>query len=142
MTTLVELYCMESSGWSALIIPCQTGIVWSNQVGGTACGHPEMEGILLPLSGHHEVVDRLPSGRLIMENQCHEVYDAGVVSALLSSMRLDDLLEPLPVDKQTGEFAKMSEAWVPVRIRDEKFYDVHLVPFVGRVCILTYPNSD
>ncbi|MFA7275848.1 MAG: DUF6210 family protein [Pseudobdellovibrionaceae bacterium] len=35
---------------AALIIPCETGVFYTNQVGGYAVDHPEMEGILIPVT--------------------------------------------------------------------------------------------
>jgi len=35
---------------AALIVPCKSGVIYTNQTNGTACNHPECEGIIIPIN--------------------------------------------------------------------------------------------
>ncbi|AZZ92678.1 hypothetical protein EUZ85_18880 [Hahella sp. KA22] len=35
---------------TAIIIGCKSGVIYSNQTGGTACLQPEYEGVLIPIA--------------------------------------------------------------------------------------------
>jgi hypothetical protein len=45
---VVELWGM-AEGMCGLIVPCPSGIVYSNQTGGRFCRHPHLEGVYLPV---------------------------------------------------------------------------------------------
>lgn len=119
-----------------LIIPWQTGVLFSNQVGGHACAHPKLEGFLLPVPVcKFTWMDPLLNAHLLD-------YAPTLVQKLLTKTGLDEWLEPLTTDDKPEE---MSEAWVWVRIRKpDTLYSlpVHLQPFAGTKAVLTYPNSD
>src|SRR3990167_3766213 len=63
----LDLSCPEIDlsfwGGVGLLVPCLSGVVWTNQVGGTTCVHPRIRGIYVPLAGPRSVIaDRLMDG--------------------------------------------------------------------------------
>jgi uncharacterized protein DUF6210 len=46
MAATINLACGDYFG---LILPRSTGVIFTNQVGGHACNHPQQEGIFIPL---------------------------------------------------------------------------------------------
>lgn len=63
----VTLYDFVGTG---LIIKAKTGIVWTNQAGGTACLQPECEGLFVPFGN-----DTRLDGKLIsLENSLFELF--------------------------------------------------------------------
>jgi hypothetical protein len=119
-----------------IVIACKTGVRWTNQAGGTACAHPEAEGIFLPLPTY------LSEASLeILRDRWH--VETEHVAKFLAAKKLDDVLEP---SAGVG-----GEAWVPVRIK-ARLTDLdipefpewarNLRPFAGSLGFLVYLNSD
>ena len=50
----IRLYDAVGTG---LIIPCPSGVMVSNQTGGTACLQPEIEGVYIPLRNDYGLKD-------------------------------------------------------------------------------------
>ena len=46
MKATIDLACGDYFG---IIMPCSTGVIFTNQVGGHSCNHPECEGLFIPL---------------------------------------------------------------------------------------------
>ena len=114
-----------------IVIECKTGIRWTNQAGGTACAHPEVEGIFLPLPTYAEASLEILRDRWHVETE-H-------VAKFLAAEELDDVLEP---SAGVG-----GEAWVPVRIKAQVTdlppeWARNLLPFAGSLGFLVYLNSD
>lgn len=42
-----------------IIVPAETGVIYSNQTGGCCCNHPEMEGYIIPLETKWEAQNPL-----------------------------------------------------------------------------------
>ena len=135
---LVELYMSECMG---LIIKAKTGVLYGNQVGGTACGQPRVEGFYVPLG----IDDRIKDDPLC---DCwEEPWDDGIthsVNVLLRETYAEEMGEPLSdwlePDPDGGP---VSEAWVPVRIKaDAKLPATVVENLLGYSAILTYGNSD
>jgi|SRR6185503_18296426 len=119
------------------IVPCQSGITWSNQCGGHACTHPEIEGIFVPL-----LLSWVP------------VYDPlENFWEPLPSWHIRQFIEKIPVFEELGVkpdeafVGHCGEAWVPVVIPtdlpdDAWAYGYTLIALAGKRVILTYENSD
>ena len=54
----------------AAVVPMKTGVTYTNQVGGGACLHPELEGILVPFNDDYEPEDY----KLSLEYQLMEMF--------------------------------------------------------------------
>jgi hypothetical protein len=125
------------------IVPAPTGILWTNQTGGTSCQHPEVEGYFLPLP--HSVLGWGDHFRLINVGWGGGAYDVALVQDFLAVNELTGLFEPAPDTRHP-----FHEAWVPVRIKSAlenvpgstSFVDVVLSGHLGVEVILTYENSD
>lgn len=122
-----------------IIVPLPTKVVWTNQVGGTACSHPEVEGIFIPILfnavSHFNDYMRRTS----------EVYTTEMVArinAFLVECDLKDCFEAVPVDELNKEvFDCIAEAWIPVKVLAYAKREL-LLPFKGMTVVLTYRNSD
>ena len=136
-----------------VIVSWPSGVVFTNQTGGTSCLAPEMEGIFIPLRN-----DCTAQGVLVSpENDLWEYFtgprwggigatqglqqqDADFIDALLHRVNLHPAMS---VDRR--RLRESHEAWVHVAIHDDEFRDPPL--FTGfspypRPGILTWQNSD
>lgn len=128
----IDLLDHQADHFIAFLLPCPSGIQWTNQVGGTMCCHPSIEGILIPVQGMLDERDPLLDYA--------GTYDAELVRRFLSVMELDHLFRPLPDGTTTWNESRLYEAWVPVQVVQNSFSS--LEGLVGRIGILTYANSD
>lgn len=152
--TTVELWdCGDALG---LIVPATTGIKYSNQTGGTACDHPEVEGFYVPLpSGWHtkpEVMQDVdgrwedPEHILFINNSTASETDPSRIARLVQQW-LDanyPLSEFFEVDPE--KLTKTQEAWIWLRVKDCKKAaigaPIQLAGLVGHSVVITYANSD
>lgn len=114
-----------------LIIPMKTGIVFTNQVDGTSCQHPELEGIFIPLLNYsyedlNDIMKEYPTSSFIKK----WIKKHNLPLKLLESKWRKGL----------GSYSKYPEAWINVKII--KTESNPLKDFVGMEAILTYENSD
>jgi hypothetical protein len=140
---VIQLWAMEPDFFGVLV-PMPTGIRWSNQVGGTCCYHPEVEGLYVPLPISME--DR--EDVLLDWGSHHDYQGEGLprIRSWLSVLTREglDLDEAFEVRPTYPEGECWGEAWVPVRIKEEigEEWNEFLAPFRGRDAFLIYPNSD
>ncbi len=119
MKKIVHLW--ESVG-VFLIIEAPTGVFYSNQVGGTGCGHPEVEGYLVPVERYSDMEE--------IENITRDYWHDGALKQLSKSAmkQLARAIQGLSViigdgsSKSTfctidGERldTRNGEAWIPVK---------------------------
>lgn len=136
----VELWGL--SNFLGAIVPAPTGVVWTNQTGGTSCQHPEVEGYYLPLPN---LLGSSDEARLVNVGWGDGAYDTTLVQNFLEVNELTGLFEPAPDTR-----FPLHEAWVPVRIKTvlasiptcASFVDVLLQGHRGCEAILVYENSD
>jgi len=135
-----------------LIIEYSTGILISNQTGGTACLHPEIEGIYLPLCN-----DYLEEGKKNLSPEIElthyfkepkyrgsgaingiDIEDVKKINAIISKFNLDKFIE---ID--LNKLAESHEAWIRIKIYNDKNNELikgfSNYPLNG---ILTWANSD
>ena len=132
-------YC--DSEMSYLIIPEKTGIKWSNQVGGHACAHPEIEGILIPVRLRMRDVED------IFENiwgdwNGSRGYPFYLIcfKEFMKRQEWETFNWFSPVEEKDFDPKSWGEAWIPL-ILNSTIYEAwnH---FEGQKAILTYTNSD
>lgn len=111
-----------------VIIQMKTGVWFTNQVGGTSCQHPSVEGVMIPL-----LWSEVPLNSEFLDDVGSD-YSSERVRQFLIECGLDEQLEP---DQDATE---VMEAWVPVVVSEN--CQLSLQPFVGMKAILTYGNSD
>jgi hypothetical protein len=143
--TKVELWAVDDL--FGVIIPALTGIIWSNQVGGTACDHPEVEGIFVPLLGKGALGERNdPLFEHWKEPPTSPLIERWIAahgfSASFQTPRKADLVEMAADYPDLPPSAFAAEAWVPLIIKTGRDFPQQLAPFVGKLCFATYGNSD
>lgn len=128
-------------------VPDEDALMVTNQVGGTACGHPEVRGMVvkLPATWAPKDPDRDP-----LRDRYQNLYSSDLVNAFLDACSLANIFEPLaaedvpntdePIDGNKYRMC-LAEAWVPVRVKYEQPF-AFLKPLEGKRMILTYQNSD
>lgn len=146
---LIEIWDSVGLG---IIIEFPTGIMISNQTGGTACLHPKVEGIFLPLSNDYSeknmefispeieltnyFIGSKYSGSGAIKGIDNE--DADKISSILSKYGLNNLIE---VD--LNRLTESHEAWIRIKINKSQKNDLikgfNEYPLSG---ILTWSNSD
>lgn len=152
--TLVELWDAPDLGLYVLglIVERKSGVLWTNQTGGTYCAHPTLEGVYLPLAELHPKhgVYKDP-----VQNYWHvpnpSIDDTDFLSRVHTAM--NDLICHFELhwwlELRDKSNEPHGEAWIPVRIRraeeihaDAPETPLALRPFLGGQGVLTYPNSD
>ena len=139
----IELW--DDQDFTGVIILDESGQIWSNQVGGTACMHPKAKGIFINLPSY-----RFDTG---MDNPWNDFvgsqenpYDPAYVQEFLDYSGCDQIVEPLTQEEYQSipdGSRRCCEAWIPVKVRDVGVVlPVSLEPFRGRIGIITHENSD
>lgn len=148
---LKKVSLLMHDNFLGVVRPCESGVVFSNQAGGTACAQPEIEGIFLPLplwafkKDQDTLEDHWGDTKHEPRVQALQNFLIGQPD-LISWFRTPTVLE-LEVARQVGLVSWWGEAWVPLIILpsvSESFADVRdlLEPFIGELVFLTNPNSD
>ena len=153
MKPTIQLY--ESVG-TGIILNYPSGIMFTNQTGGTSCLHPEIEGIYVPI--RNDFME--PSGPLLSPTVDLRQYfeglkhggagatrgldseDADFIDSLLGRVQLGTSIS---VDRT--RLVESHEAWVHVIVSGDESGDRNLSIFSGftpypRQGILTWCNSD
>lgn len=135
---LVELWDLKLS--LTLIVRRPTGVVFTNQVGGIACLHPRIEGVLIPLHTHPMAPDDPLENYYESSLFPEESLPSTRCTRIREWLQWADLLD---VFEPVGDI-ELAEAWIPVRILQEPHegYIPMLGAFRGQTGILTYENSD
>lgn len=143
---LVEL---DSTVGTALILAYPTGIMYTNQVAGTACFHPKAEGVLIPFENDYGLDGKFFSLEIELARYFRDTWgtsgapdgittaDADAIDALLRSRGFIDWFH---VDRERQDSSY--EAWIHVTVlSDHAFYCLGFGPYPRRG-ILTWANSD
>lgn len=138
MRKLIELWSLAGA---ALIVPGNTGILITNQVGGTACLHPEIEGFIVPISDDLLIQDYKDS----LQFQLCKLFD-GVWDQLPDEIlrKIQSLLNRYPETRGiTIDWSKKSESfeswvWVIAKETEDSAYK----GFGTLEGVLTWENSD
>ncbi len=133
--------------WNAegvyLIILQQSGVFYTNQVGGGACLHPEVEGILLPFN--NDFLYGSSTENLYL--QLSQLLENWMYLTNELANKVDILLAKYPETKCVSidrtKLKKSMEAWVYVDIKENEHDTFRLFKGFGKTKgILTWPNSD
>ncbi len=138
---------------TGVIIEHPTGVIYSNQAGGTACLHPEIEGAFVPFgnevfAGHRFVS---PENQLLayFEGPKHggtgatnglDEADADFIDGVLKKVGVRQWIE---VDR--NRLKESCEAWVFVIVLDDEAPSVSICSGFGpyrKKGVLTWSNSD
>ena len=134
-----KLY-IDVTGQSGLVVPMETGVVWTTTSGGVNRDEPGLEGIFVPLEFD-------ASRSMVLYNVFQPNYRHTPTSdQFLERVGLKDSesgsLESLEEDDLAlGRYKRhLAEAWLPVRVVERPFIRI-LRPLAGMPAILTWKNS-
>ncbi len=119
-----------------MIVPHDSGVKWTNQVGGTACRHPIVEGMYVPLPREWLVENSIENEWGCGPGEGLGEYNRAVAERFLE--KNPELRKRFKFDKNFMESA--GEAWVPVIVDAPE--DEILKAFHGNSAVITYENSD
>lgn len=148
----ISLNCSEPSR-EYLIIEAKTGVKYSNQTGGYACNHPEVEGFLLPIN---LTLDCAEQGLLL---NCYymnaddesttytkeQLEEVKIFIDILNQSLYDSYLIDSKFKIDESRLNIMEEAWIPLISDKFKINDGSFI--TGKIkkpvrAILTWENSD
>jgi len=131
---------------TALIIPYKSGIVYSNQVGGTQCYLKSQEGLLIPYTSVN-FADKELHSQLLKELFENSEYCAGGVSLEIARKLSDffanySMYSGFSIDYENID--NSYEAWVYVNVDLDvnEYLSTIIKGFSINNAILTWPNSD
>ena len=150
---IIRLYDSVGTG---LIIEHESGVLVSNQTGGTSCLDPDVEGVFIPLRNDYSE----DSGEFMSpEIELTKYFEGGKHggAGAVTGIDLDDvafiesvlkrvrLCPPISVDR--NRLSESHEAWIHVTISGGESNDEDLAAFTGfgpypRSGIFTWANSD
>lgn len=127
---------------TALIIPSRTGIVYTNQVGGTECAHPKLEGVLVPVE-YDVSLDNLKDSLSLKLCNLFPEGGAGLIDQSIAE-KIQHLLDCSPYTKgifiDWSKLDKSKEAWLYVKLKGN--LDDTIECNTLKTAVLTWPNSD
>ena len=146
MKAIIKLWDSVGTG---LIIKHSTGVIVTNQTGGTSCLQPEEEGIFVPFANDYSTDNKFLSMELelskIFEDSKYkgtgailgiDSEDKEQINSLLKQYKLFDWIE---VD--SNMLKQSHEAWIYVIIKANSQYSSGFAPY-PKQGVLTWANSD
>ena len=127
---------------TVLVVPRKTGIIYTNQVGGTECDHSELEGFVLPI----EYDFRLDEPQASLTFKLSEMFPEGNPGVIeqREADEIQKLLNDSPFTKgiiiDWKKLDSSKESWVYVIVNGS--FDGTIKPGEITEAILTWPNSD
>ncbi|WP_163836718.1 DUF6210 family protein [Spartinivicinus ruber] len=127
---------------TVLIIPGSTGVVYTNQVGGTECDYPEVEGSIVPIEYDIQLDNPKESLTLKLCGLFPE-GNPGVINRELAE-KIQELLGNSPftrdIEIDWSKLSRSKEAWLHVKLKGT--LDDTIENNISQNTILTWPNSD
>ena len=144
---IIELYNNKGIG---LIIAHLSGVLYTNQVGGYACLHPEIEGVFTPLEDDFGKLEYKLSNYFVgpkWKGWCYQGIDAETADFIDKHLHSWKPTSRLSVDR--AKLKESCEAWIWVKIDSNDFvktpngiYESDFRGFDSKSGILTWQNSD
>jgi len=145
-----------------IIIPCESGVVWTLQTCGCACFHVQIEGIFIPLSKpiiHHiffseNLLDKLQSANYVYgpkwigtdENGKYLFEDRDeehVIDAIWEKIKLEMSIGFEKIDAPEGQPQNQEGIqWIHITSAQSRWDEDCFVQLLGKDVALIYPNSD
>lgn len=125
---------------AAIIVPAHTGVVYSNQVNGTACFQEQREGLLVPLNNDYAPRSYEQSLEFALRSVFQDSEQLNAEKAEHVQAVLRKFQETRGVEVNMSRVAESYEAWVHVTLHDVEFASYS--GFEGTEGVLTWPNSD
>ena len=149
---VLRLWALQGIG---LIIACPSGVIYSNQTGGYACDHPEMEGVFIPLMypGDIDSINARERGELMDQQaelekhftgpkwrgHCYAGIDAETADFVDGVLAASKVTRALKVDRTMLKYS--SEAWIHVLIPPDDDSELWEGLPAG-AAVVTWDNSD
>ena len=137
-----RLELLEYSG-IGLIIEYSSGVWYTNQTGGYACLHSEVEGVFVPLTreqfSQQEELENYFTG-LKWGGHCYESIDEETADFLDSVFAGNFRTQALKVDR--AKLAESHEAWIHVIVSPDGQLSEMWSGFHNAPGIVTWENSD
>lgn len=92
-----------------VVVAAETGVRWTNQVGGVAMFHPVVEGYIVPIRMHED--EPHVEGRYIHDGLCWARRQEDIDQTTWADLRRYARENNMVINSLVGEVA---EAWVPV----------------------------
>ncbi|WP_299247412.1 DUF6210 family protein [uncultured Aquimarina sp.] len=135
-----------------IIIEFPTGVLITNQTGGTACLHPEIEGVYVPLANDYKeatkeflspeiaLIDYFESAKYKGSGALKgiDLEDVAVINEILAQFSLHKMIT---IDLE--KLQESHEAWIHIKISPNSHLGI-LKGFSGHALkgVLTWSNSD
>ena len=137
---LIELFSFSGIG---LIFQCQSGVLYTNQVGGYACLQPEIEGVFMPLADekfdkYHDLKRFFARGN--WKGNCYNGINEETAKFVDSI--LFNLLGTQTVEVDKDKLFESNEAWIYVVAFDDGVTYKQWEGFGDATGVLTWMNSD
>lgn len=135
----IELYDLIQT---ILIVQEKTGIVYTNQVGGTRCFHPEIEGYIVPVE--YDIPIDEPKNSLTYK-LC-QMFPEGNPGSIgeAEALKIQEHLSASPftsdIEVDWSKLNESLESWVYVNVSGELAAKINRS--TNNKVILTWPNSD
>lgn len=133
---------LSSLTQTVLVIPGNTGMVYTNQVGGTECDQPEMEGGIVPIEYDIQIENPLNS----LTFKLCELFpegNPGIIDQVCAE-NIQKLLDASPftkgVEVNWNKLKQSKESWLHVTVKGTLDDTIDLENV--NEAILTWPNSD
>lgn len=121
----------DQQNFGGLVVPWPgTGVLYTNQVGGTYCARPKEEGLYVP------VWEPTSGSGDSLEDSWSEALFPSTVTTWLEENNFEDWFE------SWEDAARGGEAWIPVRLTEEGAHRFGVLGLVGVPSYFTYENSD
>jgi hypothetical protein len=136
---------LELSEYSGigLIIEYSSGVRYTNQTGGYACLHPEVEGVFVPLThpqfSQQEELERFFTGPK-WGGHCYASIDEETADFLDSVFSGNFRTQALKVNR--AKLAESHEAWIHVTVSPDGEASEMWSGFCNALGIVTWENSD
>lgn len=144
MMKIIDLTCFENPFGFGILFPSKSGFTYTNQVGGSCCAHPTLEGIYVPLRPLDPDLNWSADALQDRRMKTYEDSHAEMVTEFLKFTELDDVLtSPSKLDFDLAiPNSYLADAWVPVQVKPIPPYQFGngavLHNLVGKIGILTY----
>jgi len=127
---------------TVLIIPGKTGVTYTNQVGGTECAYPELEGSIVPVEYDIQLETPMNSLTLKIGKLFPEGNPGDITNDIAENIQF--LLDSSPYTKDIkidrSKLNQSKEAWLHVKVQGS--LDDMIDSSIDKVAVLTWSNSD
>jgi len=127
---------------TVLLIPGGTGVIYTNQVGGTECDYPEIEGSIVPIE-YDFLLEKINDSLTWKICKLFQKENSGILDQQ-AAKKIQNLLNSSvftsDIEIDWGKLKESKEAWLHVNIKGSLGSIIQNREV--KKAILTWPNSD